>query len=130
MENNLKKVREKMQPLEADELSTTDALTHGAIISTKRNTEEWLLTCWSANDLRKFDKVLTGRGEQYELDDHKAITLIEDTLSGVLNEEDFNRNVTYLETCYSKPAGTLVKAIFQQHLFEPEAILSLLQGGR
>lgn len=89
----------------------------------------YLSEYWASEDLDMFvKKLLTEPITNWnEIDDKKAIELINEIVINVTDDSIIQRNSTALEKRYGKPTGTVVSKIFHQNINDPKKLLDELK---
>ena len=127
--NKEKKVRQLIEDFEAGKISSENALIE---INKLSNTEvdlSWLCSNNSSIDIETFIRILTVEPitDWKEIDDNRAIKILNETLESIDNHAILQRNFEALEKRYSKSLGTISDWIFHDDITDPKELLKLLK---
>ena len=124
-----KKVRQLIEDFEAGKISSEIALTEINEISNTEVDLSWLCSYNSSIDIETFVQILTidPITDWKEIDDERAIKILNETLVSIGDDAVLQRNFEALEKRYSKPTGRISNWIFQDDITDPEELLSLLK---
>lgn len=123
------KVRQLINDFESGKISSDIALTEINKLSNVNIDLSWLCSYNSSMDLDMFVRILTIEpiADWQEIDDKRAIEIINETLDSIGDDAVIQRNFEALEKRYSKPTGTLSDWIFQEDIMDSNELLQLLK---
>lgn len=129
MSSLLKKVKDLITAFENDEISFDDTKKSIFDLTGKKITKYDLHNYWRSTDLNNYvhrlieDPIIDWK----DINDEKALILINGILDNIGNDIIFDVNSEALEKRYSKPSGTLSDWIFQDDVSNSSELLNLLK---
>ncbi len=125
----MSQLKQIIEEYEKGEVSYDQAKTAIFNITGKLIDQHNLDNYWTSEDLETFVRRLTRQpvADWQQIDDGKAIVLIEEILQNVEDTAILDVNGQALEKRYGKPEGTVSDYIFEQNITEPEQLLEELR---
>lgn len=122
-------MRQLIDDIEVGKISSEVALTEINKISNTEVDLSWLCSYNSSIDIETFVRILTidPITDWKEIDDERAIKILNETLESIGDDAVLKRNLEALEKRYSKPTGKVSNWIFQDDISDPEELLRLLK---
>jgi len=123
------KVRQLIVDFENGKISSDSALSEINELANVDLDLSWLYSYNSSIDLEMFVRILTIEPivDWKEIDDKRAIEIINETLGSIGDDAILQRNFEALEKKYSKPTGALSGWIFQNDIMDSNKLLQLLK---
>jgi hypothetical protein len=123
------KVRQLIVDFENGKISSDSALSEINELANVDLDLSWLYSYNSSIDLEMFVRILTIEPivDWKEIDDKRAIEIINEALGSIGDDAILQRNFEALEKKYSKPTGALSGWIFQNDIMDSNELLQLLK---
>jgi hypothetical protein len=123
------KVRQLIVDFENGKISSDSALSEINELANVDLDLSWLYSYNSSIDLEMFVRILTIEPivDRKEIDDKRAIEIINEALGSIGDDAILQRNFEALEKKYSKPTGALSGWIFQNDIMDSNELLQLLK---
>lgn len=123
------KIRELITDFESGMISCDYALSEINKYSNQRVDIDWLYSYQSSIDLDMFIRILTIEPivDWQDIDDKRAIELLEEIMSNLGDDALLQRDFEALEKRYSKPTGRISNWIFHEDINDTTELLKLLK---
>jgi len=129
MKTNYKKIKNLIVDFENEQITLKYALIEINKLSFKDITKIDLVSYSGYTTLHNFinSLIVVSIKNWNEIDDHKAIYLIDEILCNLNNDVVIDKNSEALEKRYKKPTGTITDWIFYQEITEKMELLKKLK---
>lgn len=123
------KIRELITDFESGKISSDYALSEINKYSNQSVDIDWLYSYQSSIDLDMFIRILTIEPivDWQDIDDKRAIILLEEIMSNLGDDALLQRDFEALEKRYSKPTGRISNWIFHEDINDTTELLKLLK---